>query len=138
MAEWLKAHAWKACLPYGNEGSNPSPSSKIFRGTQMAESQRVYLDDIYASEECQGSVFRAVVMMAHEARFINNQSKQGYIQLTQKPTTIAMNRFKEHKLKMVEKGTNDITADVVKAAAAEVAPSAEVIAEASESAADAF
>ena len=66
----------------------------------MAESQRVYLDDIYASEECQGSVFRAVVMMAHEARFINNQSKQGYIQLTQKPTTIAMNRFKEHKLTM--------------------------------------
>jgi len=105
----------------------------------MAESQRVYLDDIYASEECQGSVFRAVVMMAHEARFINNQSKQGYIQLTQKPTTIAMNRFKEHKLKMVEKGANnDVTAEAVKAAAAEVAPSAEAVAEASESAADAF
>ena len=36
--------------------------------------QRVYLDDIYASKECQGSVFRAVVMMAHEARFLNNQA----------------------------------------------------------------
>lgn len=106
----------------------------------MAESQRVYLDDIYASEECQGSVFRAVVMMAHEARFINNQSKQGYIQLTQKPTTIAMNRFKEHKLTMVEKGVNDMTEDAVKAAAAavEVAPTAEAVAEASDAAADAF
>ena len=99
----------------------------------MAESQRVYLDDIYASEECQGSVFRAVVMMAHEARFINNQSKQGYIQLTQKPTTIAMNRFKEHKLTMVEKGVNDVTEEAVKASVAEVAPTAEAVAESSPS-----
>ena len=60
----------------------------------MAESQRVYLDDIYASEECQGSVFRAVVMMAQYARCITNQAKSGYIQLSQKPTTIAMNLFK--------------------------------------------
>ena len=102
MAEWLKAHAWKACLPYGNEGSNPSPSSKIF------------------------------------SRFINNQSKQGYIQLTQKPTTIAMNRFKEHKLTMVEKGVNDVTEEAVKASVAEVAPTAEAVAEASDAAADAF
>ena len=104
----------------------------------MAESQRVYLDDIYASEECQGSVFRAVVMMAHEARFINNQSKQGYIQLTQKPTTIAMNRFKEHKLTMVEKGSNDVTQDAVKSTVVEATPSAEVVAQASEAATDAF
>ena len=27
MAEWLKAHAWKACLPKGNAGSNPAPSA---------------------------------------------------------------------------------------------------------------
>src|SRR5438552_1380715 len=27
MAEWLKAHAWKACLPKGNVGSNPSLSA---------------------------------------------------------------------------------------------------------------
>src|SRR5574344_1948530 len=31
MAEWLKAHAWKACLPNRNEGSNPSPSSKTMK-----------------------------------------------------------------------------------------------------------
>ncbi|MBR6454797.1 MAG: hypothetical protein IKS97_09550, partial [Fibrobacter sp.] len=62
-----------------------------------------------------------------------------YIQLTQKPTTIAMNRFKEHKLTMVEKGVNDVTEDAVKAAAAvEVAPTAEAVAEASDAAADAF
>ena len=66
--------------------------------------QRVYLDDIYASKECQGSVFRAVVMMAHEARFLNNQAGQGYIQLNKKPTTIAMYKFKEGKLSMIEKG----------------------------------
>ena len=32
---------------------------------------RVYLDDNNASEACKGSTFRAVVMMAQEARFIN-------------------------------------------------------------------
>ncbi|MCQ2125357.1 MAG: hypothetical protein MJZ25_14355 [Fibrobacter sp.] len=69
----------------------------------MADDQRVYLDDIYASEECQGSVFRAVVMMAQEARFINKQAGQGYIQLTKKPTTIAMYKFKEGKLSISEK-----------------------------------
>ena len=112
MAEWLKAHAWKACLLYGNEGSNPSPSSKFFGGTPMSD-QRVYLDDIYASKECQGSVFRAVVMMAHEARFLNNQANQGYIQLNKKPTTIAMYKFKEGRLSMTEKADNDVTAEAV-------------------------
>ena len=30
MAEWLKAHAWKACLGYPpNVGSNPTPSATI-------------------------------------------------------------------------------------------------------------
>ena len=27
MAEWSNAHAWKACLPQGNQGSNPCPSA---------------------------------------------------------------------------------------------------------------
>lgn len=104
----------------------------------MAESQRVYLDDIYASEECQGSVFRAVVMMAHEARFINNQAKQGYIQLTQKPTTVAMNRFKDHKLTMSDRGFNDVTNVVEESFVENVAPSAEAVADANEAATDAF
>jgi DNA-directed RNA polymerase subunit K/omega len=84
--------------------------------------QRVYLDDIYASKECQGSVFRAVVMMAHEARFLNNQAGQGYIQLTKKPTTIAMYKFKEGKLSMTEKASNDVTDEAIAATeAAEIA-----------------
>ncbi len=82
--------------------------------------QRVYLDDIYASEECQGSVFRAVVMMAHEARFLNNQANQGYIQLNKKPTTIAMYKFKEGRLSMTEKGDNDVTAEALNTSIEEV------------------
>ena len=40
MAEWLKAHAWKACiLQKGIEGSNPSLSAKIFRGKILARSR---------------------------------------------------------------------------------------------------
>jgi hypothetical protein len=31
MAEWLKAHAWKACIPQGIQGSNPCLSA-IFLG----------------------------------------------------------------------------------------------------------
>ena len=27
VAEWSNAHAWKACLPKGNQGSNPCPSA---------------------------------------------------------------------------------------------------------------
>ena len=75
--------------------------------------QRVYLDDIYASKECEGSVFRAVVMMAQEARFVNNQASQGYIHLNKKPTTIAMYKFKEGKLSMSEKKNNDVTEEAI-------------------------
>ncbi len=70
--------------------------------------QRVYLDDIYASKESQGSVFRAVVMMAKEARFINDQARQGFIQLTKKPTTIAMYKFKEGKLSVDNKESAEV------------------------------
>ena len=30
MAEWLKAHAWKACIPQGIQGSNPCLSATSF------------------------------------------------------------------------------------------------------------
>ena len=30
VTEWLKVHAWKACVPYpGTEGSNPSLSALV-------------------------------------------------------------------------------------------------------------
>jgi len=60
--------------------------------------QRLFLDDIYASEKCGGSVFRAVVMMSHEARFLNEQHRLKFIQLQMKPTTLAMKKFKDDKL----------------------------------------
>ena len=103
--------------------------------------QRVYLDDIYSNEQCQGSVFRAVVMMAHEARFINKQAGQGFIQLTKKPTTIAMYKFKEGKLSMTEKKNNDVTEEAVAAAqeaAQAEAAAPENMAETSAAAADMF
>src|SRR5665213_2874176 len=31
MAEWLKAHAWKACIPQGIQGSNPCLSATLFK-----------------------------------------------------------------------------------------------------------
>ncbi len=65
--------------------------------------QRLFLDDIYSNEKCQGSVFRAVVMMSHEARFINEQARLGYIKLEKKPTTIAMYKFKENRLDFIQK-----------------------------------
>jgi DNA-directed RNA polymerase subunit K/omega len=61
---------------------------------------RVFLDDIYASEHCEGSAFKAVVMMAREARFINEQAQAGFIELEVKPTTIAMNKFKQNRLRI--------------------------------------
>lgn len=72
--------------------------------------QRVYLDDIYASKESEGSVFRAVVMMAQEARFINEQAIDGHIQLNKKPTTIAMYKFKENKLSVVNGSKEQVKA----------------------------
>ena len=101
----------------------------------MADDQRVYLDDIYASEECQGSVFRAVVMMAQEARFINKQAGQGYIQLTKKPTTIAMYKFKEGKLSISDKKASDAA---VEEASEEIELTAENAQQVTEAASDAF
>lgn len=102
--------------------------------------QRVYLDDIYSNEQCQGSVFRAVVMMAHEARFINKQAGQGFIQLTKKPTTIAMYKFKEGKLSMTEKSSNDVSAEAVNTIAEQTDTSAvtEISPDVSAQADDAF
>lgn len=89
--------------------------------------QRVYLDDIYASKESEGSVFRAVVMMAKEARFINQQALDGFIQLTKKPTTIAMYKFKEGKLAVSDSAPQkndvvDFATEVVEEVPSEVAP----------------
>jgi len=77
--------------------------------------QRLFLDDIYASEKCGGSVFRAVVMMSHEARFLNEQHRLKFIQLQMKPTTLAMKKFKDDKLEY----TQSSETQVIKAASAQ-------------------
>lgn len=100
--------------------------------------QRVYLDDIYSNEQCQGSVFRAVVMMAQEARFINKQAGQGFIQLTKKPTTIAMYKFKEGKLSISEKGSNEVSAEAASVVEQADSPVTEIMPDVSAQADDAF
>lgn len=77
--------------------------------------QRLFLDDIYESEQCAGSVFRAVVMMAQEARFLNEQHRLKFIQLQMKPTTLAMKKFKDDKLEYTQSTDNT----VIKAASAQ-------------------
>ena len=63
--------------------------------------EHISLDDIYRNPVAEGSIFRAVKMMAEEARFINEQAKLGYIDLTEKPTTIAMRQFKQNRIAIV-------------------------------------
>lgn len=77
--------------------------------------QKVYLDDIYASEKCGGSAFKAVVLMSHEARFLNEQERLGFIEMEKKPTTIAMDKFKQDRLEM------ESISDIEAAAEAEAA-----------------
>ena len=40
VAEWSIAHAWKACLPKGNGGSNPPPSAALIVRTLRLQSGR--------------------------------------------------------------------------------------------------
>ncbi|GEM_PF-1952418 len=35
MSEWSIEHAWKACVPQGTEGSNPSLSANILKVEQI-------------------------------------------------------------------------------------------------------
>ena len=47
------------------------------------------------------SPFEAVVVAAQEARFINEQSRLGFLDLKGvKPTTVAMDRLREGKVKI--------------------------------------
>jgi len=78
--------------------------------------QRLFLDDVYESEKCGGSVFRAVVMMAHEARFLNEQHRLKFIQLQMKPTSLAMKKFREDKLDYTQESADNV---VIKAASAQ-------------------
>ncbi|MEN9309812.1 MAG: hypothetical protein RL173_3744 [Fibrobacterota bacterium] len=55
-------------------------------------------DEVYAKGM---SPFEAVVVAAQEARFINEQSRLGFLDLKGvKPTTVAMDRLREGKVKI--------------------------------------
>jgi integrase/recombinase XerD len=64
MAEWLKAHAWKACIPQGIQGSNPCLSAIHLAETRKHKSAktlaayRVALDDfeISCAKEKRGGI----------------------------------------------------------------------------------
>ncbi len=65
-------------------------------------SELISLDDAYKNKESEGSLFKAVKIMAEEARFINEQASMGFIELNKKPTTIAMSKFKAGRLEIVK------------------------------------
>jgi hypothetical protein len=44
VTEWSIVHAWKACVPQGTEGSNPSPSAIKSRNTFSPLSPRDNID----------------------------------------------------------------------------------------------
>jgi DNA-directed RNA polymerase subunit K/omega len=53
----------------------------------MSKNQHLSVEDCYARGS---SPFRTVIMAAQEARFINEQANLGFIKLSEKPTTIAV------------------------------------------------
>ncbi len=63
----------------------------------MSKDQNLSLETVYGKDI---STFTAVMMAAHEARFINEQANLGFIELTEKPTTIAIHKFKADKLQL--------------------------------------
>ncbi len=65
----------------------------------MSKHQHLSLEDCY---DRGASPFRAVIMASQEARFINEQANLGFIKLADKPTTIAIQKFKDNRLALVE------------------------------------
>ncbi len=70
----------------------------------MSKNQHLSVEDCYARD---ASPFRAVIMTAQEARFINEQANLGYIKLSEKPTTIAIHKFKNDRLAVEEPQAED-------------------------------
>lgn len=61
----------------------------------MSKHQHLSVEDCYARGS---SPFRTVIMTAQEARFINEQANLGFIKLSEKPTTIAIQKFRNDRL----------------------------------------
>jgi DNA-directed RNA polymerase subunit K/omega len=67
----------------------------------VSKNQHLSLETCYSKDL---SPFKSVIMTAQEARFINEQANLGFIKLTEKPTTIAIQKFKDNKLEIVKDG----------------------------------
>jgi DNA-directed RNA polymerase subunit K/omega len=65
----------------------------------MPMKEHLALETCYAKDI---SAFRSVIMAAQEARFINEQANLGFIKLAEKPTTIAIRKFKNDRLLVIE------------------------------------
>lgn len=64
----------------------------------MSKNQHLSLETCYSKDI---SPFKSVIMSSQEARFINEQANLGFIKLSEKPTTIAIQKFKDGKLVMI-------------------------------------
>jgi hypothetical protein len=61
----------------------------------VSKDQHLSLETCYNKDI---SPFKSVIMTSQEARFINEQANLGFIKLAEKPTTIAIHKFKDGKL----------------------------------------
>ena len=64
----------------------------------MSKNQHLSLETCYGKDI---SPFKSVIMSSQEARFINEQANLGFIKLAEKPTTIAIQKFKDGRLEIV-------------------------------------
>jgi DNA-directed RNA polymerase subunit K/omega len=82
----------------------------------MSKDQHLSVEDCY---ERGSSPFRSVIMAAQEARFINEQANLGFIKLAEKPTTIAIHKFKNSRLALVQNEEQDTSGEPAEAPRAE-------------------
>ena len=67
----------------------------------MSKHQHLSLETCYSKDI---SPFKSVIMSSQEARFINEQANLGFIKLNDKPTTIAIQKFKDNRLEILKDG----------------------------------
>ena len=65
----------------------------------MSKYQHLSLETCYSKDL---SPFKSVIMTSQEARFINEQANLGFIKLNDKPTTIAIAKFKDNRLELIK------------------------------------
>ncbi len=57
MAEWLKAHAWKACSCYANVGSNPTPSARLRQGFVWQNIKHIIMWYVYILKRSNNTLY---------------------------------------------------------------------------------